>query len=486
MYFWLTPILVFALLGLLVRLYIIYTHLNGFPVPPFVPILGHLHYYLDPHNSLSYLTSNLIKHGGVIRQFIGPRKPSLAIGNKEFLQFMCTNNKYVCKAKYYDFMKSWLGEGLITSDGPKWLARRKALTASFTQTSVLKSFVQTFEEKGDILVTILGKLQNRNINIHPIMKRFTLDIIYETAMGLKLDSQSTTKDSAYAKAIETICTSIQERMFSYLKQFQFFYQFTETCEKERRGLAIVDWALHKIIEKKRESKEKTDQHKSMLDLLLEIDIDGKVLSIDDIREEINTFLFAGYDTSSSAMSLALYQIAQNPEIQEKLYQEQLDIFKDELKPQVTYDKLQEMVYLEMVIKETLRMHTIVPCIGKKITKDLIYDGKLLPENLNFNVCIHAFHHNPAYFPEPEKFLPERFANKTNIKKFTYMPFGVKPRQCLGKNFAMLEMKSALSKLVRNFTFTQVPGHQLKLVPKLVLFSTSGIGVRLKKRHILKM
>lgn len=150
------------------------------------------------------------------------------------------------------------------------------------------------------------------------------------------------------------------------------------------------------------------------------------------------------------MSLTLYEIAGHPDVQAKLYQEQEHIFGKNLsRVVISKEKLEQMHYLGMVIWETLRLHTIVPYIGKRVTKDLHYgnslqltssliypfrfftENKLIPAMLNINVLIYAFHHNPDYHPDPEKFNPDRFDKSNKIDEYTYIPFGVKPRQCLG-------------------------------------------------------
>uniref|UniRef100_A0AAR5QGA6 Cytochrome P450 n=1 Tax=Dendroctonus ponderosae TaxID=77166 RepID=A0AAR5QGA6_DENPD len=479
MYFFLFCIVTLVLMWFITHLHNIYNHLKEFPAPPIVPVLGHVFDYVDPKKALSILTNNLVNHGGVIRQYIGPRKPSLATANRDFLQFLCRHSKYIGKAKYYRYLKPWLGEGLLTSDGHQWLSRRKALTSSFTQSGVLRNFVGVFEEKSDQLIKEINDLSSDKANVHLIMKRFTLDVFCETAMRVSLSSLANSADSNYAISIESVCEVIQNRMTSFMKNFDFFFQFSSDCTREKKNLAVIDGMLHKIIKAKHQERRQignAKERKDMLDLMMEVDIEGKTLSSSELRAHVNSFTFAGYDTTSSAMSLVLYEIAENPSIQEKLLEEQMQIFSGKLNnASVTYEILHKMAYLDMVIKETLRLHTIVPCIGKRATKDLQYGN--LPE------LIHAFHHNPNYFPEPDKFNPERFADETKIDPFAYIPFGVKPRQCLGKEFAMLEMKCALSKIIRNFQVVKVPDFQLDLRTKLVLFSANGIWVGFKKRIV---
>ncbi|XP_066154346.1 probable cytochrome P450 4d14 isoform X2 [Euwallacea fornicatus] len=418
---------------LIAHLLKIYRHLNEFPTNPFVPILGHVFDYINPQKTLITLTDNLHEHGGTIRQYFGPKKPCLITANKNLLQFLCRNNKYVCKSMFYKLLKPWLGEGLITSDGQKWLSRRRVLTSTFTQSAALKGFVSVFDEKCESLIESLSVKGECSINLHPIMKQLTLDIICETAMGLSRSPHESSKDWLYSSSIETLCEVIQNRMTSAWKIYDFCFRFSRDYSREKSALAVVDSMFDLIVKRKLEKTSVDGEKKDMLDLLMEIRIDGKPLTRDDLREEINTFMFAGYDTTSTTMSLAVYEIARHPDVQTKLYEEQRMIF-DKGDVQVSYEKLEKMSYLQMVILETLRLHTIVSFVGKKVTKDLFYDGKRIPALLNIIIFIHGFHHNPDYFPNPHEFIPERFSSKDEIDKFTYMPFGVKPRQCLVPEF----------------------------------------------------
>lgn len=297
LHFWIFPFIGATFLLFLRHLREIYTHLKEFPTTPYLPIFGHVFDYVNPYTTLPSLTQKLRQHGGIIRQFIGPRKPSLLIADRNFLKFLCDNKKHVSKSKFYRYMKPWLGEGLITSDGPKWLSRRKALTASFTQSGIMESFIEVFEEKSNFLLEVLQR--HTKVNVHPVMKRLTLDIICETAMGISLNFQNETAlDSHYAKSIEVMCEVIQNRLTSFVKNYDFFFRFTKDYYKQKKALTVVDDMFETIIQKKLEHKWKTIcepeiKRPDMLDLMMEVSIDGKKLSKNELREEINTFMFAG-------------------------------------------------------------------------------------------------------------------------------------------------------------------------------------------------
>ncbi|KAG5873952.1 putative cytochrome P450 4d14, partial [Gonioctena quinquepunctata] len=108
-------------------------------------------------------------------------------------------------------------------------------------------------------------------------------------------------------------------------------------------------------------------------------------------------------------------------------------------------------------------------------------GIVLPEDCNVITFIYGCHHNPKFFPEPEKFVPERF-ERDEIPPFAFLPFGAGPRICIGKKYSMIEMKCCISKIVRKFhLIPAIPEHKLELVPEFTLKSKNGIKISLEKR-----
>lgn len=152
------------------------------------------------------------------------------------------------------------------------------------------------------------------------------------------------------------------------------------------------------------------------------------------------FFFAGFETVSTLICFAAQELMENPQVQEKVYQEIAD-FNERLEgKQVTYEALQGMKYLDMVISETLRKWPGAVSLDRMCTKDFVFeaDGKRIEIKRGQTIIIPVvgLHHDPQYFPNPEKFDPERFSseNKDNITPFTYMPFGEGPRICIGVLF----------------------------------------------------
>jgi cytochrome P450 family 9 len=166
------------------------------------------------------------------------------------------------------------------------------------------------------------------------------------------------------------------------------------------------------------------------------------------------FFLAGFDTASTLLSFLSYELALNPDIQQRLYEE-ISVVNKELngKP-LTYDAIQKMKYLDMVISEGLRKWPPAPLTDRQCTQDctLLVDGKAvkIEKGNSVWVPIYALHHDAKYFPQPEKFDPERFSdeNKGSINSGAYLPFGVGPRNCIGKYSDLKEslyfMKVSLS------------------------------------------
>jgi cytochrome P450 family 4 len=163
-------------------------------------------------------------------------------------------------------------------------------------------------------------------------------------------------------------------------------------------------------------------------------------------------------------------------------QEQKDLFGEDKDPLVTYQELQSMKYLELVIKETFRLYPPVPVIGRITRTDMEFDNRVIPKGVNLVLFIYSLHRNPEYFPEPERFDPNRFERYDGSLPYAYIPFSAGSRNCIGQKFAMLELKSVVSTVVRHFELKAAePHHDLVLDAAAVLTSASGINVGLKKR-----
>lgn len=313
-------------------------------------------------------------------------------------------------------------------------------------------------------------------------------------MGIKIKAQLE-ENSEYVKSVNEMTRIILDRVISPLKNNDYLFCLSRDYWKEKRALKILHNTTNLVIKKRREELTKSNNHRkenntfsnkeklAFLDLLLQGEIDGKPLTDSDIREEVDTFMFEGHDTTSSGISFALYCLATNLQVQERAYKEIETIFEGDRTRPATYKDLQDMKYLEMVIKESLRLYPPVPLYVRKLDADIEYQGKILPKDLNLVIFAYGVQRNEQFFPNPDSFNPDRFLieNKISRKPYCYIPFSAGPRNCIGQKFAMLELKATISKVLRNYRLLPVPGFEPVLVAESILKSANGIRIKLEER-----
>lgn len=226
------------------------------------------------------------------------------------------------------------------------------------------------------------------------------------------------------------------------------------------------------------------KRKAFLDMLLSAtDDEGKKLSYRDIREEVDTFMFEGHDTTASAVNWVLYLLGRNPEVQKKVHRELDEEFGNN-ECSVTMDNLKNLRYLECVVKEALRLFPSVPMFARTLREDCCIKGYQIPRGTNVLVLTYALHRDPEIFPDPEEFRPERFfpENCKGRHPYAYVPFSAGPRNCIGQRFAQMEEKTLLALILRRFWVEscQKP-EELGLCGELILRPNKGIWIKLKRR-----
>lgn len=191
-------------------------------------------------------------------------------------------------------------------------------------------------------------------------------------------------------------------------------------------------------------------------------------------------------TSSILISFVCYELALNLEIQERLRDEIISCLERN-DGQLTYQMLFRMKYLDMVINECLRKYPPIPALVRKCTQEYTLPGTsmTIPKGTAIQLLVYSIHHDPEYYPEPERFDPERFSPENTRKRepFTFMPFSEGPRSCIGLRLGLMQSKLAILKIVKNFEL--FPSKQTLIPAKLVASSPfvtpkEGMWVKMKK------
>ncbi|XP_077295341.1 cytochrome P450 4C1-like [Arctopsyche grandis] len=470
------------------------------------PIIGNAQWFTgNSVEILETITKMWERNGRSTYRIIVGNAVFTGISDPEIVELLLGSNKEIEKMDDYKFLSAWLGDGLLLSKGNKWRRQRKIITPTF-HFKILEQFVNVFNDKGKIFIEKLAENKGKVFDVYPYVTLCALDIISESAMGTNMNAQNNS-ESEYVKAIYRISEIVHLRTYSTWKRNDWLYMLSQDYRDEQKCLKVLHETTNQVIQSRKltlraqaadeSSKEKVNEDAfsgrkkvAFLDLLLlSKTAEGEPLSDEVIREEVDTFMFEGHDTTSSGLSFALFLLANNPAEQELAFEEQLALFGGDFKRQATYRDLQDMKYLDRVIKETQRIYPSVPFYGRKLKEDLpMPDGKIMPAGTFVTVQPYLTSRNPKYYPNPMKFDPDRFL-PDNVQKnhpYLYVPFSAGPRNCIGQKFAVLEMKSTLSRVLRNFELSSAgPDFKPQLAAELILKSKNGLKMRLNDRKYPK-
>ncbi|XP_023232218.1 cytochrome P450 4C1-like [Centruroides sculpturatus] len=385
-------------------------------------------------------------NGGFATRIIGLRKVYL-IFNPKSAQVILEHSKNINKADLYKCFVPWLGDSLFLSSGEKWKKRRKLLMPAF-HFCILENFLPVMDEQSRIMVDKLMELKDKEwIDFTPLMARCALDIICETAMGIQMNVQNQ-GSLEYVDALDFVREIITKRIFERAVIPNFLFYVSAEGRKFKKCIKIMNSftmrvieARKKILENKKNEKKisKEDQYlnikqrKPFLDTVLDCYFKDPFFTLEDVKEEVDIFMFAGHDTTTYGLIWICYLLGNNQHVQQKLIKEVDEVFGGDIERNITHDDIKKMKYMECVIKESSRIYTPVPMIGRKLTESIEIDGKKIPKGSNCGVMIHYIHRNAQEFPDPESFEPNRFLQENCVKRhpYSYIPFSAGPRNCIG-------------------------------------------------------
>ncbi|EDW57109.1 probable cytochrome P450 4d20 [Drosophila virilis] len=479
---------------------------SGITGPLSLPLLGCgiQALQLGAENIIDYVGACFNKYGATFRLWILDES---LIYTKDLGHFeaILSSTTLLEKGQLYQFLRPFLNDGLLLSVGRKWHSRRKVFSNVF-HFKILEHYVDIMDSQSAVLVEKLQPVADGKhvVNMLKYVSLAALDVITETAMGVQVNAQSD-PEFPYIKALKSVVNIQPDRMFKFSQRYEWLFRLTAPLlhMKLVRDIRIMHDFTDKVIRERREAVERAKADGSyrplclgdgdigrrpqmaLLDILLQSSIQGRPLTDTDIREEVDTFMFEGDDTTSSGVSHAFYCLARHPEVQANLYDELLQVLgKNRMEP-ISQAQLQQLKYLECVIKETMRLYPPVPAIGRHTRKDLQIGEQTIPANTSIYLVLYFAHRDPKYFPDPLSFKPERFLDDTweaegKRQTFAYLPFSAGPKNCIGQKFAMLEMKTLISKVIRHYELLP-EGPEVSPMMNFILRSPTGMNVALKPR-----
>ncbi|KAF4524103.1 hypothetical protein B566_EDAN007686 [Ephemera danica] len=446
--------------------------------------------------------------------FYNVRKPTLMIKDLEIIKNILIKDFSHFTDHGFDFSEEndpLQARNLFNMSGQKWRNMRAKLTPTFTS-GRMKAMCPLVIECAEVFEKHLESLADTNVDldIKDLLARYTTDVIGNCAFGIKVDTINDPQDIFRVQG-----RKLFESDFSRGLRFGLLTAAPQIAHMLKVSLLSknLDKFFRNLVRNVIELREKDSSYKrnDFMQLLMELKEKGRLLdehedgdvtndlingqiqqntlhsetkfTDDDITAQALVFFLAGFETSSSAMSFAMVELARRPELQRtaRLHIEEV---LQRHGGKITYQALQEMTYLDWILQESMRKYPPLPFLNRKCNKNYLIPGTniTIEKGQPIVIPIRSLQNDAKYFPEPERFDPERFnPGNSNQVAFSYMPFGEGPRQCIGLRFARMQSKLGLIAVLRKYevrpsTATKYP---LSWDPKFfLLISKHDIFIKL--------
>uniref|UniRef100_A0A3Q2QAZ5 Thromboxane-A synthase n=1 Tax=Fundulus heteroclitus TaxID=8078 RepID=A0A3Q2QAZ5_FUNHE len=504
----------------------------GINHPKPVPFFGNIFYFRE---GFFQPISELIKtHGRVCGYYLG-RRPVVVVADPDMLRsVMVRDFGSFPNRMQFKFATKPMTDCLLMLRNERWKRVRSILTPSFSAAK-MKEMVPLINTAADALMKNLKVHADSGeaFDIHRCFGCFTMDVIASVAFGTQVDSQND-PDDPFVRHAQMFFS------FSFFRPLMLFFiafpnimapvaRFIPNKRRDQMNGFFIN-IIQKII-KQREEQPPNQRRRDFLQLMLDartgresvslehfdtakhsdepdhrrqqtqpssLDQENdsphtqespvrrpqkKMMTEDEIVGQAFVFLLAGYETSSNTLAFTCYLLALNPQCQRRVQEEVDDFFTRHESPD--YSNVQELKYLDMVVCEALRLYPPGFRFAREIDHDCVVNGQFLPKGATLEIPAGFLHYDPDHWPEPDKFIPERFTAEAKESRhpFVYLPFGAGPRNCVGMRLAQLEIRMALVHLFQRFSIqacseTKVP---LELKSSSTLGPKDGIYVKITRR-----
>src|SRR5205085_2946936 len=390
------------------------------------PIVGHLmEFRRDP---LGFLLSAAQAYGDLVHFKFGPQDIFFINHPDTVRDVLVTNNRNFTKSRALAMAKRFLGEGLLTSEGEYHRRQRRLAQPAFHHKRI-QAYANVMAEYG---ARQRQRWQDgQTLDIAQEMMGLTLAIVGKTLFDADVEGE--------ARAIGGALTEIMHMFDRITTPFPWLLEMLPLPSNFRfaRARARLDETIYRIINERRAAGEDRGDLLSMLLLATDTEGDGTGMSDQQLRDEAMTIFLAGHETTANALTWTWYLLSQHPEVETRLHEEIDAVLEGRA---VTVEDVPRLCYTEMVLTESIRLYPPAWAIGRLALKDYEIGDYLIPAKSLVLLSPYVTHRDARFFPEPERFDPERWTVEARDARpqFSYFPFGGGPRRCIGKGFAWLE------------------------------------------------
>jgi cytochrome P450 len=457
---------------------------------------------------------NLSKEYGDISHFKFGGQHIYLINHPDYIKdVLVTYNNNFIKSRGLQLAKRILGEGLLTSEGELHHSQRQLIQPIF-QPDEISKYANIMTDYAQDISSLWNDDHHGTIDIHREFMHLTLAIVSKAFFNVSIEESET-------KEIDQYVTTIIE----YFNRARI--PFAGIIEKLplpnnmrfRHAKKQLDTIIYRIIDSHRRNSNSNHHHnkqdgsyphKDLISLLLQGQIDAYISAnennksankrnnnkIDNIintnnkqqlRDNVTTIFLAGHETVANALTWTFYLLSQNPKEEKMLHNEVDSVLDDDNNDDhrvPTVKDIPNLEYTERVFAESMRLYPPAWAIGRQAMNDCKIGDYVIPAGSSILMSQYLMHRDPRYFPEPERFDPERWNPQEKAKRprFSYFPFGGGPRSCIGEPFAWMEGILVIATIARRWKMTIIPEHPVILQPLVTLRPKYGMQMRLIDRN----
>jgi cytochrome P450 len=366
--------------------------------------------------------------------------------------------------------KRLLGEGLLTSEAELHKKQRRTLQPHFHH--------ERIANYAGVMVDYAARTSQawrpgQTVDIAAEMMGLTLAITGKTLFDVDIQREDRELGEALQASLE-VFNELALPMAGALEKLPL--PRNRRFQRVRRR---VDALVYKMIDERQAHGAEHGDMLSMLAMAQDTEGDGKGMSKQQIRDEAMTILLAGHETTAQALTWTFYLLSQHAAAEQRLRGELQKVLQGKLP---TLEDVAKLKYTRMVVSEAMRMYPPAWVLSRRAIEDVQLGGYAIPKKSLVLMSQYVMHHDPRWYPEPERFRPERFdPDKDHDRpRYAYFPFGGGPRVCIGEPFAWMEMVLVVATLMQRWRMRLVPEHPVDLLPTLTLKPKHGMRMMLER------
>lgn len=430
-----------------------------------------------------------LKYGEVAGTWTRGRHFVIVSGHEAARHVLITNQDNYAKGIEYELLRVVLGEGLLTSEGETWRKQRRLVQPLFA-----KRHISAFT--GHMTKATLDELDGGHfkdleagqiVDINQSMMALTLDVVGRALFGADLSGETARRVGPAMNDVLGLGTRMTRRLPTYLlsnlpgMNLQKAMSLNPEGRRFQRSLAALRQVIDDLlIERRAQADSGADLLGMMLDATDEST--GEGMSRQQIGDELMTFMLAGHETTSNALSWMWRRLSLNPAARDRMFAEVDEVLGDRIP---TMDDVDRLPWTRACVEESMRIDSPVWTVGRRALADDTINGFHIPADSSVMVLISMIHRDPGIWTNPEGFDPSRFLpeNSKGRPRHAYMPFGAGRRVCVGSTFATVEATLVAAMIARRFRFDLPRGSEVEAEAAITLRPRHGLPMHVfPRRH----